>query len=124
MLVANSSKYRFRRRRVGLTEMPEIAEILSRRVRCRRMGVMPFGAQVLRTLGRRRKPDSSMKTRWAPILAAFFLPPASARASTARWRLRCAPEHGEPVSDATSQDHVTHAPRDLDRNERRTSARS
>lgn len=32
----------------------------------------PRGAQVRRTLGIRRKPDSSTKTRWAPSRAVFF----------------------------------------------------
>jgi len=36
------------------------------------MGVFPYGAQVLTTLGIIRKPDSSAKTMWAPSLVAFF----------------------------------------------------
>ncbi len=36
------------------------------------MGVSPRGAQVLRSTGIRRNPDSSTKTRWAPSRAAFF----------------------------------------------------
>ena len=37
-----------------------------------RYGVCPTGAQVLRTLGIRRKPLSSRNARWAPRRAAFF----------------------------------------------------
>ena len=36
------------------------------------MGVCPVGAHVRTTLGVSRKPDSSVKTRWAPSRAAFF----------------------------------------------------
>lgn len=57
--------------------MPEMAEILSRRSKWRRIGVWPTGAQLLATVGVKRKPDSSAKTRWAPSRAAFFLPSAS-----------------------------------------------
>jgi len=38
----------------------------------RKIGVCPTGLHVLRTEGIRRKPDSSIKTRWAASLAAFF----------------------------------------------------
>jgi len=44
----------------------------------------PRGAQVFRTVGIRRKPDSSTKTMWAPSRAAFFLPWASSCASSDR----------------------------------------
>ena len=39
------------RLRCGLTDSPEMAETLSRRCQCRITGVLPRGAQVLRTLG-------------------------------------------------------------------------
>ena len=51
-----------------------MTESLSRRCQNRSTGVCPRGAQVLRTLGISRKPDSSTKTRWAPSRAAFFYP--------------------------------------------------
>src|SRR5262249_54825434 len=41
---------------------------------CRRYGVQPTGAHVLRTLGRSKKPLSSTNARWAPRRAAFFYP--------------------------------------------------
>jgi len=50
-----------------------------------------------------RNPDSSRKTRWAPNLAAFFLPAASASFSSARSPFHYAPRLGAPVSANSSR---------------------
>jgi len=49
----------------GLSVMQLIAEIRSRRSQQSRIGVWPRGARLRRTVGVRKKPDSSRKTTWA-----------------------------------------------------------
>jgi hypothetical protein len=46
--------------------------------------VFPTGAHVLATVGVRRNPDSSAKTRWAPSRVTFFLPAATLPERTSR----------------------------------------
>ena len=58
-------KYRPSRRRFGLTVTALMAEIRSCRSQLLRIGVLPRGARVRRTVGVSMKPDSSRKTRWA-----------------------------------------------------------
>jgi len=63
MLSQKNTPNRPSRFRVGLTEMPEITEILSLAKWWRIKGVQPTGAHVLLTVGVSIKPDSSMKIR-------------------------------------------------------------
>src|SRR5579863_1623523 len=53
-------------------------------------GGLSYRLHVLRTEGIKRKPDSSIKTRWAASLAAFFLHGARRFVSTFRWQHRYA----------------------------------
>src|SRR5689334_10160361 len=72
------------RRRPGATLKAATTETLWRwRPNVRSRGVLPFRAQVRRTSGFKKKPLSSISTRWAPSAWAFFecaarLRPASA----------------------------------------------
>ena len=73
-----------------------------------------IGLQVFRTDGIRRKPDSSIKTRWAASLAAFFLPGARRSVSIRRWPPRCAPGPAVPASGGSSPAGAGACPRDCD----------
>ena len=58
-----------------------------KRVRCRKRGVWPRGAQLRRRSGAIKNPASSMKTIAAPRRQAFFLPAAKFRAPNLDHRL-------------------------------------
>src|SRR5438132_1054625 len=100
-------EFRYQRDGVGvvtaLTVTAEIAETLSRRYRCRMIGVWPRGAQVRRTLGINRNPHSSRNTRWAFRRSAFFLPRPSDTVSSAQWLPHRARERGARVSGTTNR---------------------
>src|SRR5713226_6588447 len=70
------------------------------RWRCTSTGVLPFGAQVVRTLGVREKPLSSSKTIHARFRAAPFLAPASPLSP----RLQCAVRRVPPLFGLASAD--------------------
>jgi hypothetical protein len=109
---------------LGLREIPEMTEILSRRPwRWYRRGVAPWGAQVRTTKGARRKPDSSAKTKWAPSRAAFFLPAASLSASSVPPPPRPARRRAFRVSASSTGGHASTDRYDRDDNGRRTRAR-
>ena len=63
-------------------------------------GVLPLGAQVRRTEGVNETPDSSSKTRNAPLRRAFFLAGASARRSRWQRRRRHVRRRGAPGAPA------------------------
>ncbi len=111
---AGSWKKRFRRRRPGETEMPDIADILSRRSKWCTRGVFPTGAHVLATVGVRRNPDSSAKTRWAPSRVTFCLPAASLPERTSRCSSHPFPELACWASGGSSPGCASAARRDPD----------
>src|SRR4030042_5826382 len=78
------------------------------------MGVCPTGLQVLRTEGIKRKPDSSIKTRWAASLAAFFLHGAKRIVSIRRLPPHRAPRPYVLAFDGSSLSGAGVCPRDCD----------
>src|SRR6202171_285706 len=78
-------------------------------------GVCPRGAQVRQRWGRSLSPLSSMKTMIRPCFLAFFLTPASAPSSNARWLSHRAPDPDPPVAGNSSRvaaGSSTHVPGD------------
>src|SRR5215470_10509883 len=88
------------------------------------MGVWPCGAQVRARLGINWKPDSSAKTIWAPIRAAFFLFSASPFASSVQWLSHPAPEPAVLAAVDSIASCASNVPHGHDDTEPRTHAGS
>jgi hypothetical protein len=102
------------RPRLGLTAMPERAEIRSCAYRCRTTGVWPTGRHVVRTDRIRRNPASSTKTGWALNRAMCYFRGARPRASRQRWRVRPAPGPDARVSGGPTPTGAGVSPRGAD----------